>query len=137
MEESKFNFTTPVTVSPQRICYLLCTAFDGDMTAAWASARTEMPDDPDWSWCTEQERKYWEAVKKYYVAAMCGGRVILVDHEDDDKEYVLDRAALHRGVKAMAKDHPEHWADFINENDDAITGDVFVQCCVFGDTVYG
>jgi len=63
--------------------------------------------------------------------------VILIDRENDDEEHILDRAALHRGVKAMSEKFPEHWADFINENDDAITGDIFVQCCVFGDTVYG
>ena len=137
MEESKFNFTVPTKVTPQQICNLLCTAFDGDMTSCWASARVEMPDDPDWSWCTAEERKTWESVRKCYVASMCGGRVILIDHEEDDKEYILDREALRRGVEVMAKDFPSHWADFINENDDAVTGDVFVQCCVFGDTVYG
>lgn len=30
-----------------------------------------------------------------------------------------------------------HLQDFINENEDAITGDVFVQLCVLGDVVYG
>jgi hypothetical protein len=137
MEESKFNFTVPTKVTPQQICNLLCTAFDGNMTSCWAGWKTIMPDESDWSWCTPEDRKTWDDVRKCYVAAMCGGMVVIVDHEEDDKEYILDRAALHRGVKAMSEKFPEHWADFINENDDAITGDIFVQCCVFGDTVYG
>ncbi len=137
MEKNEFDFRADAQVTPQKICYLLVTAFDGNMTSAWASARTEMPDDPDWSWCTPQERKYWEGVKKYYVASMCGGRVILIEHDDEDEEHILDRAALHRGIKTMAEKFPRHWADFISENDDAITGDVFVQCCLFGDIIYG
>jgi hypothetical protein len=27
--------------------------------------------------------------------------------------------------------------DFIDENDDAITADVFLQFCLFGDVIYG
>jgi pimeloyl-ACP methyl ester carboxylesterase len=32
---------------------------------------------------------------------------------------------------------PEHWADFLTENEDAETGDVFVQLCLLGEVVYG
>jgi hypothetical protein len=37
----------------------------------------------------------------------------------------------------MAADYPRHFADLVNENDDADTGDAFVQCCVFGEVIYG
>jgi hypothetical protein len=32
---------------------------------------------------------------------------------------------------------PRHFADVLNENDDAGTGDVFLQCCLFGEIIFG
>lgn len=51
--------------------------------------------------------------------------------------FKLDRLAIVNGLKKMAEKHPKHFADFISENDDATTGDVFLQMCVFGEVVYG
>jgi hypothetical protein len=48
----------------------------------------------------------------------------------------LDMAAIKNGLKVMAEKYPHHWQDFVSENDDAITGDVFLQCCLFGEIVY-
>jgi hypothetical protein len=49
----------------------------------------------------------------------------------------LDRAKLLDGLKIMAQKYPRHFADLVNENDDAITGDVYLQCCLFGSVIYG
>lgn len=69
-----------------------------------------------------------------------GGAVILVDRENrNDKKaerWTLDREAVQKGLQVMATDWPEHWANFIKENEDATTGDVFVQCALFGKLVY-
>lgn len=37
----------------------------------------------------------------------------------------------------MQEKYPQHWADIINESDDANTADVFLQCVVFGEVIYG
>jgi len=37
----------------------------------------------------------------------------------------------------MAEKYPRHFHNFLEENDDAETGDVFIQCCLFGEIVYG
>lgn len=135
-----FNVNVQQNVSAGRIVDLLCTAFDGGMTAGWARAETHMPDEPDWSWgegSPEKLEKEWANVRKVYVAPMCGGHVTLIDVEDDEKSYRLDKEALERGLHIFAEKYPSHFSDFINENDDAITGDVYVQCCVFGDAIYG
>lgn len=129
------SFAVKQEIDPNKIVNLLVTAFDGNMTSGWAYAETNMPDEPDWSWC--EDKSEWEDVRKCYVASMCGGDVTLIEHEDEAKRHVLDKAALERGIQAMAEKFPSHFSDFMNENDDAITGDVFVQCCVFGDTIYG
>jgi len=37
----------------------------------------------------------------------------------------------------MAEKYPRHFANFAQEAEDAETGDVFIQCCVLGEIVYG
>ena len=67
-----------------------------------------------------------------------GGWLTIVDGEDDEaEEYNLTREAIERGVKVMAEDYSRHFGDWLGENDDAITGDVFLQCCLFGKVIYG
>jgi hypothetical protein len=69
-----------------------------------------------------------------------GGALIIVDKEEEDKDnrvkHRLDLNSLERGAQIFAEKYPRHFADFMNENDDAITGDVFLQCCLFGEIVY-
>jgi hypothetical protein len=148
----KFDFDVTISknVKPQQICDLLCNAFDGPMTAYWARCESvNMPKEPDWSWCTEKQREDWESVRKIYVASMCGGTIVLVDteaeagydaeHDEGPADHIIeiDREKLRDGLEVMSRDYPRHFKDFINENDDAITADVFVQCVCFGEVVYG
>lgn len=51
--------------------------------------------------------------------------------------YALDMAALENGMAVFLKDASRHFGDWMKEGDDAITGDVFLQCCIFGDIIYG
>jgi len=44
---------------------------------------------------------------------------------------------LRRGVQAMAKKYPRHFDDLVRKNEDANTSDCFLQCCCFGEMVYG
>ena len=64
-----------------------------------------------------------------------GGSLTIVDKETGDECGVLDRDACVRGLQVMSRDHPKCWADFIEENEDACTGDVFLQCALFGEVV--
>ena len=45
--------------------------------------------------------------------------------------------AVLTGLTIMAEKYPKHWADFLEEDGDNDTADVFIQCCVLGDVVYG
>lgn len=49
----------------------------------------------------------------------------------------LDLDSIREGVKIMARDYPLHFSNMFNESGDAETGDVLLQCCVFGKIVYG
>lgn len=41
------------------------------------------------------------------------------------------------GLEDFAQKYPKDFADFMNENDDAGTGDTFLQCVCFGEAIYG
>jgi len=151
MSENKFQIKSVNEVPAQRICDLLAGAFDGGI-GYWARIEIHMPDEPDWSWCTEKDKASWMQCHKGYVASMCGGHIFVIDTEEEyeakenEKEGVehnsqyrfkVEREDLIKGMQIMSDKYPRHFNDFINENDDACTGDVFVQCCVFGDITYG
>lgn len=54
-----------------------------------------------------------------------------------EAKHHLTLADIEKGLETMRDKYPRHWADLVEENDDLITGDVFLQCAVFGELVYG
>jgi hypothetical protein len=67
-----------------------------------------------------------------------GGALLISDQEDDrKKQYRLDLESIKKGIQIMAEKYPWEFGNFINDNDDANTGDTFLQCCLFGDVIYG
>jgi hypothetical protein len=126
------------TVSFDRIADLLCTGFEGGLSfyirvgkkhkpEVFAALSNGMNDYPLYSYPLTPD-----------------GYVIIYDitgsdgsPDDRGKEYRLDFKAIENGLKIMAEKYARHFDDFINENDDSATGDVFIQCCLFGEIVYG
>lgn len=68
-----------------------------------------------------------------------GGALIIMDKEDDDekKRYRLDLESIEKGLKTWAEKYPKSFARFRDEDYDANDGDLFLQCCLFGEAVYG
>lgn len=67
-----------------------------------------------------------------------------IDEDADDFTQFPKSAKHHitlddvrKGLELMRDLYPQHWADLMEENDDAITGDVWLQLAVFGELVYG
>lgn len=82
----------------------------------------------------------WYAEASYWRDG--GAAVLRYDKADEDEgagggEITLSKAEIALGLGFMAAKAPRHFADMMSENDDAITHDVFTQCCVFGDIIYG
>jgi hypothetical protein len=69
------------------------------------------------------------------VPIRAGGRLQLVDDEGD--KHVLDLPALTKGFAAFSKEVPHQLRNALADGGDAETGDCFLQCCIFGDVVYG
>ncbi len=51
--------------------------------------------------------------------------------------YIIRQDNLVEGIVLMATQHPKHFMDAQNENDDAITGDVYLQLVVHRKVIYG
>lgn len=67
-----------------------------------------------------------------------GGSLILSDREDTEfSNKVLDIDACVKGLNVMVRDYPEHFAQFMSGNEDANTGDIFLQCCLFEKVIFG
>lgn len=81
---------------------------------------------------------YWHPTQLIPFAPGCAVEIAELD-EDESKQKVhrLDREAMQRGLQVMLDKYPHHFADVLKENADAETGDVFLQCCLLGELVYG
>lgn len=122
------NISVEVTIKfdIERIKDLLCAAFEGG-TGYWCSIRGYKY--PNGKTKDDYEFRHCEVVPD-------GGTMILVETEEN-REWELTQERLMFGLKVMSTQYPEHFNDFLRENEDATTGDVFVQCCLFGTIIYG
>lgn len=70
-----------------------------------------------------------------------GGSVGFVEHmeENPGKEPVfhkLDAHAIQRGLDVMFEDYPNVFANILEYGADGPGGDLFIQCCLFGEEKY-
>jgi hypothetical protein len=122
------TITTKVNVSQDRIASLLCTALDTGCGGSWYWIH-------DYKYTKATGAEYWHDIPLH------GGSIEfdVRELEDDEPEWhTLDATTIEKGLKLMADTYPDyHWRNFITENDDAETGDVFLQLCLFGEVIYG
>ena len=114
---------TKVDVPLESVHYLVITGMEcGDLA-------TFQLDEGDWMAACEKVGEK---------DAFAGIKISLDDEEPpDDGGCFLTDVELQQGLQRMARKYPRHFADFMAENDDAITGDVFLQCVVLGEVIYG
>jgi len=65
-----------------------------------------------------------------------GGSICIVSTEPSSDVFRLDLKSIRRGLEDLATKYPRHFADLVNESTDAITSDVLLQCCLFGEHIY-
>ena len=119
-----------VEVSAVRMSELLCCALEGGSNYWYL---IELADKNDAEFMHE--------------APMKGGWIEFSAMGDDGEfgdfwfggcnRFRLDWDSMIKGLKVMAAKYPEHMRNFLDENDDAETGDVFLQCCLWGEVVFG
>lgn len=128
MEDIKVK--ADISIPQKRISDLLCNAFEGGSNY--------------WYWIDEfnyPEGQTKESLGLKFphieLPLVEGGSLTISDIEKDMPTKILDMKAIIKGLRIMSEKFPKHFANFIEENDDADTGDVFLQCCLYGDVVFG
>ena len=78
----------------------------------------------------------WSEV--YTIPFTEGCSLTIGDMEEGGKPDVkLDREKLEKGLTVMYETMRHHLTDFIDDKTDATTGDVFLQCALWGECIYG
>ena len=110
------TINTQLSFTEERISDLLCTALEGGSNY-WASFSCNLKD--------------------YYNFTAPEWTLVVYDFEEDEK-YLVDYNDIKRGLQTLTTiAKGRHFKNFLDENEDAITGDCFLQCCVFNDVIYG
>lgn len=119
-----------IDVSPAKVCDLLCSGIEGGGSNYWATLGEINMGTPD---------EFNPNLPEYLRAPFNkDGYVQFIDEEADSEEtYKLDRPALERGLQVMADKHPVSFGRFMNDDYDSTAGDIFIQCCLFGEMKYG
>lgn len=134
-----------VTINDKKIYNLLCCAFEGGSNYWYMIDAVQYPpgftseDYREGGKAQPDPKSYWAWAQ--IVPMQKGGKLTICTKEDDEvdgkKKWALNRAAIERGLKIMAEKYPTHFGDVIGETEDGNTGDVFLQCCLFGELVFG
>lgn len=136
MDNVVAEISVKVPITKKRISDMLCCAFEGGSNYWYWIDKFIKPPVLGWQYDPKQVFKHLD------YPLNDGGALIISDKEDDSpakskKTYKLDLISITRGLHVMAEKEPRHFADFLSEDDDATTGDVFLQCCLFGEVIYG
>lgn len=128
---------TTVEIPESRVADLLCTAMEGGV-GYWAQITGYRKPKELW------RGKGWEGdvFRHVHYPMSRGGAMFLREYDGDEDPpptWTVTRSKLIAGLRKMASDprYLRHFADFMRENEDAITGDVFLQLSLFGEVVYG
>jgi hypothetical protein len=145
---AKNGFVVPMVIPNQRVSDLLIGAFEGGSTY-WIE---DYKSSSRKSKAFEQEAGISNSLDNfimptYAVLPLIEGQWIDIEIQESISAesykivYRLDREAVQKGLLAMASledgNGGHHWPTFLAENDDAETADVFLQCCLFGEIVFG
>jgi len=114
-----------VEIEDQRIKDLLCSAFEGGSNYWYQIESYINPNN------VTVEFRY---IDLPFIEG-CG--IMIADSEGDMETKLLNREAMEKGLKIMSEICPLHFKNFMTENDDAETGDVFLQCCLYGYIIFG
>lgn len=124
-----------IEIAPRRIADLMITAFEGGANywcsgarLGTANGRPKAAFEKPWY----SDPKVWECASvEFFVTE------ITDETTGAEKTHRLTRLDIETGLKLMAEKWGRHFGDFVSENEDAETADVFLQCVVLKDIVYG
>lgn len=138
---TQLTITPSLTIPLQRISDLLCSAFEGGSNYWYMiesqnePTRFDFLSDAEFAKSMNREPTMYPHID--YPLNPGGSLTITANGDGERTSWVLNLEAIEKGLVVFMEKCPRHWADFMAENDDAITADCFLQCCLFGEVVYG
>jgi hypothetical protein len=125
------NYETITKIDPKRVQDMIIGAFEGGSNY-WCHTANLINPKPE---SLPKDGVVWWGNSKKNVFDDPQFRVEIID--DENETHILDPLAIAKGLQIMATKYSGHFSDMITENDDATTSDVFLQCCLFGEVIYG
>jgi hypothetical protein len=129
----KVKVTVPFTFTRMQICDLLSCAIEGGSNYWCVIKEFNKPDDVNLFHSYENA----EVFEYLDYPLSEGGSIVIGDCEGDMPDAILNLDSIKKGLEIMGEKYPRHMNDFIMGHFDADTGDVFLQCCVYGEIVFG
>lgn len=75
---------------------------------------------------------------QYYCASSFSDENYLLIKDDEDMgEYRINLKTMQEGLQVFSSEFPEHFSYWLQEQDDAESADIFLQCCCFKKLVFG
>jgi len=128
-------------ISNELLSSMLCSGFEGG-TGYWCQIQgyeglKEAKAEFKSLGLRSEDREF----KHIWVPITEKGVMLLGEDEEDEgkyeKQHKLTRKKLKKGLQVIASKYPHHMANIVRDNTDAETGDVLIQCALFGDIIYG
>lgn len=129
-EPDKDTLSINVRIDMSDLQNLFITAFEGGINY-WAIVLDQKI---DLSHCDGESssEKWFDAIWNKQM------EMPINDAEDEAVELgVLTKEKMKSGLKMMAETYPEHYNDFITEQYDVYTADIWLQLSVLGEIIYG
>jgi hypothetical protein len=135
------NIVLTLDIPLERVADLLCSAFEGGSNYWYRIEDYKPPAGDPKRWAFRFDEHRVEVFPHVDYPLNSGGSLLVSDAAEMGEAQMtvkgLNLLSITEGLKVMARDYARHFADFMAEKDDACTGDVFLQCCLFGKVVYG
>jgi hypothetical protein len=133
----KLSITVAREISYQRITDLLSSAIEGGGIGYWAQIEGYNPPSEVVYITNVGDEVNTEIVYRHLDYPLNPGGAVLIYDLEGDEVKSLNLETITKGLQVMAEKEPWHFGNFLTEDDDASTGDVFVQCCLFEEVIYG
>jgi len=118
-------------VSDERVADIMVGLFENGCYSGWLlKASYAVQPEGEYENPKYSDPKFWRN----------GGRMLLrIENPDDENEMTKEvgLSEIVSGLTVMARDYASHFNDFVDENDDAATADVFGQMLSYGKLIYG
>lgn len=125
------TYSAAYDITSQHICDQIITAIEGGINYWCAGAILVRPDK------STLAETPWYSDPKLYEQDFLIKVALHEPHEDDKIDYELTPDAIRKGLAVLAEKYKWRINEIVTEDGDAETGDVFLQCCLFGEIVYG